>query len=96
MARPKKLCDGSSNLFDWECAIPVGNDLFKLHMVFDHDYPFTPPKCFFASTMAHPHIDEMGNVALEVLDRKNWKPTTVITQILLAIQDLLMEQIPSE
>ena len=51
IATPSKNPDGSLNLYTWECGIPgrAGTiwegGLYKLKLLFNQDYPSSPPKC---------------------------------------------------
>lgn len=92
VARPVINPDGSRNIFDWECAIPVEKGFLKLRMIFQNDYPLNPPECFFEPTLTHPSIDSSGRVALPLLEKRNWMPCTLIKHILLAVRDILIEE----
>ncbi|KAK9891580.1 hypothetical protein WA026_015539 [Henosepilachna vigintioctopunctata] len=98
VARPSKNADGSPNIMNWECSIPGKKGTpwegghYKLRMIFQHDYPFRPPKCIFEPPLFHPNVFPSGTVGLSLLDaRKDWRPSITIKQILLGIQYLLNE-----
>jgi len=61
-------------------------------MVFQDDYPATPPKCSFEPPLFHVNVYPSGTVCLSLLDEdKDWRASITIKQILLGIQNLLNE-----
>ncbi|XP_025106372.1 SUMO-conjugating enzyme UBC9-B-like isoform X2 [Pomacea canaliculata] len=98
VAKPRKNSDGTLNLFFWECMIPGKKEtiwegaLLKLNMIFNEDYPSTPPKCKFNPPLFHPNVFPSGTVCLSLLDvEKDWRPSISVRQILAGIQELLTE-----
>ncbi|XP_061504706.1 SUMO-conjugating enzyme UBC9-B isoform X1 [Anopheles gambiae] len=98
VARPVKNSDGSIDLLTWECAVPGKKGtlweggLYKLRMLFQDDYPATPPNCQFVPPLFHPNVYRSGTIALSLLDEnQGWRAATTIKQILLSIQELLNE-----
>lgn len=98
VATPTKNHDGTLNLMKWMCAIPGKRGtpweggLYSLQMVFQEDYPASPPKCQFEPPIFHPNVYTSGLVCLSILEEdKDWKPGITIKQVLLGIQDLLNE-----
>jgi len=96
IARPMKNPDGTSNLMQWEFAIPGKKStpweggLYKGHMIFKEDFPSTPPKVKFVPPLFHPNVYPSGTVCLSLLDEdKDWRPAITIKQLLVGIQDLL-------
>jgi len=88
--------DGTSNLMQWEFAIPGKKatpwegGLYKGHMIFKEDFPSTPPKVKFVPPLFHPNVYPSGTVCLSLLDEdKDWRPAITIKQLLVGIQDLL-------
>lgn len=98
VAKPSKNIDGTSNLFEWDCEIP-GKDgtlwaggVYKLKMIFDNNYPDTPPKCRFCPPLFHPNVFVSGTICLSLLTKdKGWRRECTIKDILLGIQTLLTE-----
>lgn len=61
-------------------------------MLFQDDYPATPPNCQFVPPLFHPNVYRSGTIALSLLDEnQGWRAATTIKQILLSIQELLNE-----
>ncbi|XP_052863289.1 SUMO-conjugating enzyme UBC9-B-like [Anopheles cruzii] len=98
VAKPTKEVDGSPNFLKWECAIPGKKDtsweggLYKMVMIFEEDYPISPPTCKFDPHLFHPNVYRSGTICLSVLDeKKDWLANVTIKKILVAIQNLLNE-----
>ncbi|KAG4200338.1 hypothetical protein ERO13_A05G204700v2 [Gossypium hirsutum] len=69
---------------DWE------GGYFPLTINFSEDYPSKPPICKFPNGFFHPNVYPSGNVCLSILsERRGWRPSITVTQILVGIQDLL-------
>lgn len=61
-----------------------------MKMIFNDDYPTTPPKCKFEPPIFHPNVYSTGTVCLSLLnEQKDWRPAISIKQVLLGVQDLL-------
>lgn len=59
-------------------------------MIFNDDYPISPPICKFKPPLFHPNVYPSGTVCLSLLDeRKGWDPETTIKKILVVIQYML-------
>ena len=64
------------------------NGIFKLVMVFCHEYPYKPPQIKFLSRIFHPNVSPDGTVCPEILQR-NWSPATTVTLIIESLISLL-------
>mmetsp|Transcript_33643 Transcript_33643/g.105623 ORF Transcript_33643/g.105623 Transcript_33643/m.105623 type:complete len:189 (+) Transcript_33643:88-654(+) len=107
VAKPATLPDGSQDLMRWKCVVPgkegtlFEGGVFAMTMVFDSDYPQSPPKCSFdlidGKPLCHPNVYPSGKICLSIInpqgsDGGTWTPSTQIKVILLAIQTLLDEK----
>ncbi|TYI69924.1 hypothetical protein E1A91_D08G187500v1 [Gossypium mustelinum] len=96
VAKPETRVDGSVDLMVWHCVIPgkKGTDweggYFPLTLNFSEEYPSKPPKCKFPNGFFHPNVYPSGIVCLSILsERRGWRPSITVKQILVGIQDLL-------
>ena len=64
------------------------NGIFKLVMVFCHEYPYKPPQIKFLSRIFHPNVSPDGTVCPEILQR-NWSPATTVALIIESLISLL-------
>ncbi|TYI69922.1 hypothetical protein E1A91_D08G187500v1 [Gossypium mustelinum] len=81
--RPKKSAPSGSKT-DWE------GGYFPLTLNFSEEYPSKPPKCKFPNGFFHPNVYPSGIVCLSILsERRGWRPSITVKQILVGIQDLL-------
>ena len=85
-----------SDLFKWEASIPGPVDSpyeggnFQLSIDFPKDYPFKPPTVLFKTKVYHPNVkQDTGTICLDIL-KDAWSPDIKVTQILIAIQNLLI------
>jgi ubiquitin-protein ligase len=71
---------------------------FKLLLVLPTDYPFKPPKLNFKTKIYHPNVtnDEHGSMCLGMLKGDVWKPSSKLTSVLTAAQQLLVEPVPDD
>lgn len=59
-------------------------------MIFNDNYPKSPPNCKFRPAIFHPNVFPSGAVCASFLnDEEDWNPTITIKQVLLEIQNLL-------
>ena len=54
--------------------------IFKLVMIFCHEYPYKPPQIKFLSRIFHPNVSLDGTVCPKILQR-NWSPATTVNLI---------------
>lgn len=55
-------------------------------------YPFAPPKVFVKNCVLHPNVDvTTGELYLEILSFREWKPVFTINSIIFAIESVLYE-----
>lgn len=95
-AYPVKNPDESYNLAYWECCIPANGETpfqqtYNLKMIFNEDFPISPPKCLLVNLDFHPHVSPLGEFYLSLLDKKkDWQPTISIRQILIGISNFIV------
>ncbi|MBA0729748.1 hypothetical protein Golax_025866 [Gossypium laxum] len=94
--KPETRADGSVDLMVWHCVIPGKKwtdwegGYFLLTLNFCEEYPSKPSKCKFPNGFFHPNIYHSGIVCLSILsERRGWRPSIIVKQILVGIQDLL-------
>ncbi len=88
-------------LFFWSktpLSYPYQGGKFKLLLVLPTDYPFKPPKLNFKTKIYHPNVtnDEHGSMCLGMLKGDVWKPSSKLTSVLTAAQQLLVEPVPDD
>ena len=64
------------------------NGIFKLVMIFCHEYPYKPPHIKFLSRIFHPNMSPDGTVCPEILKR-NWSPATTVPLMIKSLISLL-------
>lgn len=83
-----------NNCIVWECGFPgPDSDLYKdsyyvVHLIFDKNYPYSPPSARFVNKVYHPNVYTDNNVCLDVLASK-WKPSMNVLSVLCALQHLI-------
>jgi len=85
-----------SDLFKWEASFvgpensPYEGGTFQLIMEFPKDYPFKPPNVTLRTNIYHPNVNNSSHsICLDIL-KDAWSPEITISQILMAIQNLLI------
>ncbi|KAL2916945.1 hypothetical protein HK105_203377 [Polyrhizophydium stewartii] len=90
------------DLMNWKGVItgPTGSTyqggLFRVAIKFPKDYPFKPPKITFRTKIYHPNVDSDGAICLALLKTDIWKPATKISDVLIALAQLLAEPNPDD
>lgn len=68
---------------------PYEGGKFRLEVKIPSNYPFSPPKIKFLTTIYHPHINEKsGSICLETI-QQGWSPNIGIVQSIMSIYALL-------
>ncbi|TPX59059.1 hypothetical protein PhCBS80983_g02708 [Powellomyces hirtus] len=70
--------------------------VFKITIQFPADYPFKPPTVKIPTKIYHPNIDDDGSICIGLLKTEVWKPSTKLTDILVALVDLLQNPVPED
>ncbi|KAI8806440.1 ubiquitin-conjugating enzyme E2 S-B [Cladochytrium replicatum] len=68
---------------------PYEKGCFKVKLVLGSDFPASPPKGYFLTTIFHPNVAKDGEICVNTLKR-DWKSNFGITHILLTIKCLLI------
>jgi ubiquitin-conjugating enzyme E2 I len=91
VAKPQTKEDGAVDLLVWNCIVPGNKDtLWSNNSCFSEEYPEKPPTAHFPAGFFHPNIYPSGKVCLSILaEEKGWRPSLLVKQVLLGIQDLL-------
>lgn len=102
-AKPMKLQDGTLDLNKWELLVPGKEGthweggLYKIIATFPPEYPQKAPKLTTEPPLFHPNVYPSGNICLSLIDdRKDWKPTVSIRQILISLQTFLSSPNPDD
>ena len=67
---------------------PYQNGFFFFKIIYNKDYPLTPPLFYFTSKIFHPNIDKDGSVSVDIL-QNNWTPSLKTRTVIISIQSLL-------
>ncbi|KAJ8325796.1 hypothetical protein BDV3_000965 [Batrachochytrium dendrobatidis] len=90
------------NLMNWEGIVtgpansPFAQGIFKITIDFPVDYPFKPPQIKFATKVYHPNIDHDGTICLGLIKTDAWKPSTKLSEVLMAVVQILTEPNPED
>ncbi|ORE12090.1 ubiquitin-conjugating enzyme E2s, partial [Rhizopus microsporus var. microsporus] len=68
---------------------PYEDGYFKIKLIFDENFPDSPPKGYFMTKIFHPNVSDKGEICVNTL-KKDWKPELGIRHVLLAIKCLLI------
>ncbi|KAH8145522.1 uncharacterized protein LAJ45_10492 [Morchella importuna] len=76
-------------------STPFEDGLFLIQLRMPSNYPQEPPKATFKTKIFHPNIDDRsGDVCVGTLKR-DWKPSTTLTDVLITIRCLLIYPNPT-
>ena len=87
-----------SDLFYWEAVLkgprdpssPYYGGLWLLSINVPNNYPLSPPKIAFKTTICHPNVHfQSGEICLTLLTSEHWAPTYTLSSTMSAIQQLL-------
>lgn len=87
-----------SDLFYWEAVLkgprdpssPYSGGLWLLSINVPTNYPLSPPKVAFKTTICHPNVHfQTGEICLTLLTSEHWAPTYTLSSTMSAIQQLL-------
>ncbi|ELA47948.2 hypothetical protein VCUG_00531 [Vavraia culicis subsp. floridensis] len=85
-----------ADITKWNCGFPgpdaplYKDSYYLVNLSFGRDYPFKPPRVKFVHKVVHPNVYESGEVCLSILEEGRWKPSLTVSNILCALQQLLM------
>mmetsp|Transcript_9604 Transcript_9604/g.13417 ORF Transcript_9604/g.13417 Transcript_9604/m.13417 type:complete len:223 (+) Transcript_9604:11-679(+) len=72
---------------------PFEGGVFRVKLVLGEDYPNSPPRGFFITTIFHPNVGAMGDICVNTL-KKDWNQDVTITHIFQVIRCLLIVPFP--
>ena len=91
------------NIYHWKVTLmpPQGTlyegGFYKLEVLFNTNYPQSPPKVKFLTKIYHCNIDEYdGSICLNTLKNYGWNPSLRIGDVLNHINVLLINQNPDD
>lgn len=89
-----------SDMYKWQAIIfgPANSiyagGVFKLSIVFPHDYPFKPPMIQFLTKIYHCNIVNKY-LCIDIL-KTQWSPALTIDKVLISIVSLLLDPNPKD
>jgi len=95
-ASPKTNSNGTVDYYSWNCIVPGTHSTaweggyYPVRLEFPPEYPSVGPMAYFDKRIVHPNVWPTGNACLSILAR-DWKVSTSIPDILMALQKLLAE-----
>eukprot|EP00842_Homolaphlyctis_polyrhiza_P005266 jgi/Hompol1/5740/HPOL_004664-RA len=90
-----QLIPNDENILDIQAWIqgptetPYESGCFRVQLVLSSDFPQSPPKGYFRTTIYHPNVAENGEICVSTL-KKDWQSDHGIRHILLVIKCLLI------
>ncbi|RSH89369.1 hypothetical protein EHS25_002481 [Saitozyma podzolica] len=91
------------NMSQWEVTIhgpprpsPYHGGKFKLNVEFGLEYPFKAPLIKFKTKLYHPNIDSDGSICMGMLKAEEWKPSTKMHMVFVALYDLIENPNPDD
>merc|ERR1711879_278270 len=99
MDAPEGICAApvGDDLFRWSAtmfgpvATPFEGGVWKLDLAFPAEYPASPPKVRFCSSIFHPNVFPDGQVCLDLLSGQSWSPSYDLSSLLVGISSLLVD-----
>ena len=74
---------------------PFKNGFFKLQIIFNDNYPYSPPKIKMKTKIFHPNIKN-EEICLDIIKEDRWSPALTVEKILLSISSLLDDPNPDD
>lgn len=72
---------------------PFAGGVFKVKLKLPADYPHSPPKGFFLTSIFHPNISKAGEICVNTL-KKDWQKNLGIGHVLQVVRCLLINPFP--
>ena len=101
---PFRIAPNDDCITHWEASIdgphetPYSGGLFKIDIAFPMEYPFSPPRVTFRTTIFHPNVSSTGAICLDLLKvgSGSWSPVITAPDLLRSIQSLLSDPNPDD
>ena len=74
---------------------PFKNGFFKLQIIFNDNYPYSPPKIKMKTKIFHPNIKN-EEICLDIIKEDRWSPALTVEKVLLSISSLLDDPNPDD
>ncbi|KNC82466.1 ubiquitin-conjugating enzyme E2 S-B [Sphaeroforma arctica JP610] len=68
---------------------PYEGGFFRLKLILNSEFPTSPPKGYFTTTIFHPNVAKNGEICVSTL-KKDWKPSLGLDHVLLTVKCLLI------